>query len=40
MRQSAYEELWRAEDDIRSLNADLAQRNHKVIPTPFEDRTA
>ena len=30
MRQSAYEELWKAEDDIRALNADLAQRATKV----------
>ena len=30
MRQSAYEELWKAEDDIRALNADLAQRTTKV----------
>jgi hypothetical protein len=30
MRQTAYEEIWRAEDEIRHLYAELAQRNSKV----------
>ena len=30
MRQAAYEELWKAEDDLRALTSDLAQRNTKV----------
>ena len=36
MRQSAYEELWKAEDDLRSLSSDLAQRNTKVWGWPRE----
>ncbi len=30
MRQAAYAEIWRAEDDIRNLNAEVAQRATKV----------
>ncbi len=30
MRQSAYEEIWKAEDDIRTLSAELTLKASKV----------
>ena len=38
MRQAAYEELWKAEDDIRTLNAELSHKSTKITQLEHASR--